>query len=167
MVALKITEIKDFMGKLLKGTTFDSFWLVEAVITTYNTFSIDGSLHKNFFEPAIADALTQSQRTNSTWAELKAYCFSIIKGKRTPLHFKIVFQLSRKNTEAILLESQAALRPQDVHGLYLNFQYNGEELLCTTGTSYGIFTMDKSLDHTWDQKIMNFFRQQNIAFVQL
>lgn len=42
MIALQIKEIKSFMGKLLGTECFDSFLLEEAVITTYNTFRIDG-----------------------------------------------------------------------------------------------------------------------------
>ena len=57
MIALKILDIKDFMSRLLKGEAFDPFWLVEASITTYNTFTIDGSLHRDFFDAPLLEAL--------------------------------------------------------------------------------------------------------------
>ena len=42
MLALKITDVKDFMNKLLIGEVFDRFSLVEASVTTFNTFTING-----------------------------------------------------------------------------------------------------------------------------
>ena len=46
MIALQIVDLKDFMSKLLIGSTFDSFWLCEASVTTFATFTIDGTLHR-------------------------------------------------------------------------------------------------------------------------
>ena len=43
MLALKITDVKDFMNKLLIGEVFDRFSLVEASVTTFNTFTINGN----------------------------------------------------------------------------------------------------------------------------
>ncbi len=47
---LKITDVKDFMNKLLIGEVFDRFSLVEASVTTFNTFTINGKLHYDFFD---------------------------------------------------------------------------------------------------------------------
>ena len=49
MLALKINDIKKFMNLLLIRDTFDHFSLVEANITTFSNFTIDGRLHKDFF----------------------------------------------------------------------------------------------------------------------
>ena len=40
MLALKITDKKDFTNKLFLGDTFDLFWLNQAEITTSNLFTI-------------------------------------------------------------------------------------------------------------------------------
>ena len=50
MLALKINDVKSFMNQLLIGDTFDSFSLVEASITTFSNFTIDGKIHKDFFD---------------------------------------------------------------------------------------------------------------------
>ena len=42
MDSLKILDEKTFMSKLLVSDTFDKFLLLEAIIGTYSTFSIDG-----------------------------------------------------------------------------------------------------------------------------
>lgn len=166
MIAFNIVDQKDFMNKLLLGNDFDAFWLVEASITTYNTFHIDGTLHRDFFETPILEALDRNRRTNSLWQEVKPFCFSIIKGKHTPLHFKVVFQLSRDNTDQAVLDSGVDLMPDDIAGLYINLQYNGKELSCTTGTSLRVFTMDKTFDNVWDNMVLAFFKQHGIAFEQ-
>ena len=50
MLALTISDVKDFMNKLLIGEVFDNFSLVEASVTTFNTFTIDGHLQQDFFD---------------------------------------------------------------------------------------------------------------------
>ena len=49
MIILQITQLKNFMNTLLRLETFDRFPVSEASITTFTTFSIDGSLHTAFF----------------------------------------------------------------------------------------------------------------------
>ena len=162
MIALQVQDVKDFMSRLLIGTDFDAFWLCEANVTTFVTYHIDGSLHKEFFDSEQAEMLARTERTFSTWKEIKPFCFSIMKGKHTPLHFKIVFQLSRQNVENLLGRIVLPQTPADVVGLYLNLQYDGSHVTCTTGTSLRTFTMDKSLDRVWDEMVTKFFKQQQI-----
>ncbi len=50
MLVLKINDVKNFMNQLLIGQTFDDFSLVEASITTFCSFTIDGKLHRDFFD---------------------------------------------------------------------------------------------------------------------
>ena len=88
----------------------------------------------------------------------------MIRGKRTPLNFKIVFQLSASNVEKLLMQSCVPLKAEDIYGLYLNCQFDGKQLLCTTGTSLKIFTLDKQLDRVWDEMIRKFFRKNQIVF---
>ena len=40
MIALTLTEIKDFTSHLLLKDTFDSFYFIEGEIVTFNTFLI-------------------------------------------------------------------------------------------------------------------------------
>ena len=49
MLALELTNVKDFMNKLLKSETFDNFLLQEAVITSAASYVIDGHIHDGFF----------------------------------------------------------------------------------------------------------------------
>lgn len=164
MIALQVQDIKNFMSKLLIGNDFDAFWLSEATITTSTTYTIDGLLHPDFFDTQEAEIIKNERREYALWKDIKPFCFSIMKGKKTPLHFKIVFMLSKKNTEKLLFGNHVPLTLNDIFGLFVNFQYDGTHLTCTTGTSVKTFTLDKTLDHVWDELIQKFFKQQQIPY---
>ncbi len=151
-------KTKNCMQHLLLKTTFDSFSLIEGEITTYNTFHIDGYLHKKFFEDA-------PQKEYSSWGDLREFCFQIIRGKRTPLNFRFILSLPREDFEDFLNQQEIfAFRSSDLQGLYLNFKYDGTSLKCVTGTSLSLFTMDKTLEKVWDNYAKEFFLKQEIDF---
>lgn len=159
MILLSISEVKEFMSKLLLSDTFDSFLFIEGEIVTFNTFSINGYLQRDFFDKDMIP-----ERNYSLWKELREYCFSLIRGKRTPLRFKFVFGLSEPNIEKLLRQQGLSFTPQDVQGLYLNISYDGHSLRCVTGTSMNLFTLDKSLEEAWDKMVQKFFAQKEISF---
>ena len=151
-------KTKNCMQHLLLKTTFDSFSLIEGEITTYNTFHIDGYLHKKFFEDA-------PQKEYSSWGDLREFCFQIIRGKRTPLNFRFILSLPREDFEDFLNQQEiSAFRSSDLQGLYLNFKYDGTSLKCVTGISLSLFTMDKTLEKVWDNYAKEFFLKQEIDF---
>ena len=75
-------KTKPSMSHLLLKDTFDQFSFIEGEITTFNTFTIDGYLQKDFFEEKPEDS-------HAHWKDVREFCFQIIRGKRTPLNFKI------------------------------------------------------------------------------
>ena len=167
MKAFQIADVKDFMKKTLLQDTFDPFRVSEVSITTAVTYAIDGILHPEFYSSDEANALPNDGETYISWKEVKPFCFFIIKGKKTPLNFKIVFLLSRENVQKLLDMNGITIGFEDVSGLYLNCQYEKDTLMCVTGTSLRFFTMDKSLDHAWDDMVTKFFKQQGIAFEEM
>lgn len=164
MIALQMQDIKNFMSKLLIGNDFDAFWLSEAEITTSITYNINGLLHLDFFDTPKAELIKSEAREYTLWKDVKNFCFFVMKGKNTPLHFKIVFMLSKKNTEKLLSGNHVPLSLNDIFGLFVNFQYDGTRLICTTGTSVKTFTLDKTLDYVWDDLVQKFFKQQQIPY---
>ena len=69
MIACNICDIKLFTKKLFIGETFDRFLLKEAEIVTFNTFSIDGRVHKSFYsEEERAEGKIEEY---STWKTLR------------------------------------------------------------------------------------------------
>ena len=167
MLALKITDLKEFMNQLLIGTTFDQFELVEADITTFSRFSIDGKIRQDFFDSDQCSILNQNNISYSSWKETKPYCYSVIRGKRTPLHFKIIFQLPVRQIQNVYKNQTLSFSPEMISGMYLNLQYKNKELLCTTGISLNTFLPDKTPEHQWDTMVKDFFHRHNIIFEEL
>lgn len=161
MIAFSLINSKKFMSQLLLSDTFDSFSFIEGEIVTFNTFRIDGFIQKNFFDTGA------ELPEYSPWKNLRGYCLSLIKGKRTPLSFRFVFSLSRKNITRLVSQSTPALDPDAVQGLYLNLSFDGSRLSCVTGTSFKTFTMDKTLEHAWDETAERFLQQKGIEFEKI
>ena len=164
MIALKILDLQDFMNKLLIGTDFDRFGLVEASITNFNTFSIDGKIQRDFFDTDDGSLIEQRHLYYSPWKEVKTWCYSVMRGKRTPLAFKIVFQLSHNHMESFFKELPPTISPDLIRGLYLNIQYRNKELYITSGISFQSFFADKSPEHLWDSMICNYLKDHGIVF---
>lgn len=162
MIAITVGDVKRMMKCLLLQEDFDNFYLTEAAITTFVTYTIDGQLHHDFYDAGEAEERKAQEQYFICWGEVRSICFQMIRGKRTPLHFKLIFQLPREETEKLLQASSLNCSLDDVFGLYLNCQYDGENLVLTTGTSLRFFTLDKSLDHLWDEYITDFLKEKNI-----
>ena len=166
MIALQIEHIGGFMNQLLLKETFDRFLVSEAQITTFTTFTIDGQSHPEFYEDdasaddgrATADSEAQRHREALVrWKEIRSFCVQILKGRRLPLSFRFVFQLSSGQIRRFLEKNGLNYDPEDVLGLFLNIQYRNHTLTVTTGSSLRIFTLDHTLDQAWDQYVRNFF----------
>ena len=157
MIALKLKNTKNFMTHLLLSDTFDNFLFIEGEIVTFNTFTIDGYVQKAFYEDS-------PEADYASWKQLRELCFSIIKGKRTPLSFRFVFSLSPENTARLIEQKSLDFQVSDVQGLYLNIRFDGAGLQCVTGTSLKTFSMDKSLEREWDAMVPRFFDQKGLAF---
>ncbi len=163
MRSYQIQDIKGFMKKLLIEETFDTFLLSEASITTFAAFHIDGTFHPEYLSGAEAEALTAEQSGFALWRRVRPFFFDLTKGKNTPLQFRIVFRLAAHNVERLIAQSGVAFRPEDVDGLFLNIRFDGTELTCVSGASLRIFSLDKSLEHAWDEMLERFFRREEIA----
>lgn len=167
MLALKFSQTKAFMSKLLLSSTFDRFLLVEAAITTGVTVSIDGTFHRDFYTKEELSEKEYADASLIYWEHLRPVCLELIKGKKTPLGFKFVFRLSSSNTEKLLLQAGLPYAPSDVKGLYLNLRYDQGTLTCTTATALSKFTLNKSLDEAWDSMVRKFFLRQELVFEEL
>lgn len=163
MIAFKLTNIKACMSHLLLMETFDSFLLIEGEITTFNTFKIDGFIQKHFYTSEELEQMG-SLPEYAYWKQLREYCFSLIKGKRTPLGFRFVFSLSPKNIARLIEQNGLEFHVEEVQGLYLNLRYDSNGLQCITGTSFQSFSMDKSLEQAWDTMVQKFFQKKGIDF---
>lgn len=158
MIALKFQSTKNFMAHLLLLDTFDQFSFIEGEIVTFARFTIDGFSQKEFFSPQ------EEVPPYCSWQAVREFCYSLIKGKRTPVSFKLIFSLSPKNITRLVAQNGLDFAPENIQGLYLNIQFEDGLLKCVTGTSLKIFSMDKSLEKTWDIMVQKFFHQKGISY---
>ena len=167
MIALKITNVKQFMGKLLASEEFDSFMLEEASISTYNTFMIDGHQNRDFYTTEEWEDKEMRPYDFTTWKQIRPICFSLIKGTHTPSAFKFILHLIPDYTASILKNGDTSVTPQQIKALVLTVKYDGTVLTLITGTSFHTFIMDKTVDVLWDNAIRQFLDKRGINYEEL
>ncbi len=165
MVALKIEDQRAFTAGLFIGELFDAFLVREAEITTFNRFTIDGGVRQGYY----SDEELEENRVEefSAWRVLKPVCYSLIRGKRLPESFRIVFLLTPSARDRFTAAHAPGLSAGSVGGLYLNVVYENGGLSCVTGASMNFFTPDRTLEREWDESVMRFLRQNGIAFTRI
>ena len=167
MIALKITNVKQFMGKLLASEAFDSFLLEEASISTYNTFIIDGHQNRDFYTSEEWEDKEIRPFDFTTWKQIRPICYSLIKGTKTPSAFKFILHLMPDYHASILKEQDTTVTPQQIKALVLTVKYDGTTLTLITGTAFHTFIMDKSVDVLWDNAVKMFLDKREISYEEL
>lgn len=167
MIALELTDVKDFMNKLLKSEIFDHFLLQEAVITSAATYTLNGQLTKGFYNEEELEELQLKGCRFLPFSMIRGNCFDLIKGKKTPSAFRFVFLLSPSNMEKTLAAVGSSYTSADITGMYINLKYQNQLLSLTTGIAYNIFSTDKTLENEWDKLVSKFLKQHEIAFEEL
>ena len=152
------------MNALLASECFDAFLLEEAVVTTFNTFHIDGHLVKEFYT---ADELEEQPLAFSLWKDIRPFCFQLIKGKKTPVSFKVVLHAPDALVEKIAATPECGVAANLIRALALNIRYDNGHVLCVTGSAYHTFIMDKSAEQLWDAYVRRMLSGLNIDFEEL
>lgn len=166
MLALQVTSLKILMNQLLAGDTFDIFLLEEAVISTANTYTIDGHINADFYPP-------EERGTDNIpyefqpWSELKGLCFNLIKGKYTPIYFKFVLHLKPEKTSALLAQQGSSPDTSQLKAMVLNIRYDGTKAIVTTGIAYHTFVMNKEADIIWDKALMKYLSDKGIGYEEM
>ncbi len=157
MISIQIADIKLFMNKLFLSEYFDAFLLSEANFVTFNTFHIDGILQHAYYSGEELKESGMGEQSFSLWKQIRPFALSLIKGTHTPLEFKIIFRLSDSNVEKLLRQTGiTAFSPADVDGLFLNLNFSRGDLYCISGTSLTLFSMDKTVEHAWDDAVKKY-----------
>ena len=164
MIALQITELKPFMARLLGSNTFDDFLLQEATLQMGISYVIDGHINEAFYQTGDETDVRKGMPPFISYSEVRTTLFDLIKGKRTPLGFQVVLQLSPKRCTIIFPEG---LEKHLIKGLLLNIRYDGSKAMITSGISYSAFTLDKAPELIWDEALISFLRNAGISFDQL
>lgn len=167
MLALQITSMKNFMNHLLVADTFENFLLAEATVSTANTYQIDGHINKEFYS---AEELSDPEICPydfALWKDLKPFVFNLIKGKKTPLYFKLVLHLLPQNVGKLLAAGGCSVPSEQIKALVLTIKYDGSHAVLTTGSAYHTFIMSKEPDEIWDKALMQFLSRKGIPFEKL
>lgn len=162
MISLNVPEVKPFMAKLLMNTTFDQFLLREMELQTFTNFTINGQFNEEFFT---TEEMEERQANKFVlWSDVRQTVFSMIKGNKTPLSLRVVFQLPASLCSELVQRSGGKLRLEEVGGLYLNVRFEKGELHIITGAAIKTFTLDKTLEQEWDNEVKDILKTNGIVF---
>jgi hypothetical protein len=169
MIALEIKKTKNFMNLLLASDHFDGFLVEDATITTFNTFTIDGHIVREFYTDEELEELAAigNALVFSSWQEIRPICFNLIKGKKTPVSFKVILHASKELTAKIAANPACGVAANLIRSLVLNIKYDNGKVTCITGTAFTTFIMDKTLERLWDTYIKSMFSELEIDFEEM
>lgn len=167
MIALGIKSTKSIMSALLMSEAFDKFNVEDITITTFNTFSIDGHINKDFYNSEEIEAMENGLPVFSSWKEIRPVCFELIKGKKTPVSFKFVLQANSELVSLLAKDPASNLSSDMIKGLVLNIKYENGKVTLITGCSYNSFVMDKSMDMLWDRYVPRLLNELKIDFDEI
>ena len=169
MIALEIKITKNIMNALLLSEQFDSFLVEEAIITTYNTFHIDGHLVKDFYTNEELELLESEEKstTFSCWQDIRPFCLQLIKGKKTPVSFNVLLHAAPLLIEKIAANPECGVAANLIRSLVLNIRYDNGKVTCITGSAFTTFVMDKSVDKLWDAYMRQLLSDFGLDFEEI
>lgn len=142
------------MNELLVNEKYDSFYMFETRLKVAMDYYVNGKINKDFFD---SDDEREALDDYVSWKDIKNKIFELIKGIRLPISFKVILMFNRDNIERLIEMNNIPVNPQDVSALFLNIYYENGELTVTTGTSLKVFTLDKTLEHLWDETVEKYY----------
>ncbi len=154
MKSYPIEDVKTLMNELLVNEKYDSFYMFETRLKVAMDYYINGKINKEFFD---TEDLKEEIYDYISWKDIKNTVFELIKGKRLPISFKLILMFNRENIERLIEMNNIPVNPQDVSALFLNIYYENGALTVTTGTSLKVFTLDKTLEHLWDDTVEKYY----------
>lgn len=164
MLNLHINESRSFVKKLLMDSTFDSFLVMECYVRSGITYSFDGRINKSFYDSDELEKLPSADF--AAWENVRPHVYNVIRGKKLPLGFKIVLILSETAILDLLERNNITISSSDIANLTLNIYYGGEGIQLTTMATQRVFTMDKTLEQTWDNDVRAFLKKNEIYFTE-
>lgn len=162
MKQIIIEDIKKLTELLFIREAFDRFLVREAHFVTGITVDLDGTLNADYYDSDEAASLPDP--ATAAWKAMKGLCFQIIKGKKLPKRFQIVLKLAPSDISSWIAKNGLNEAPESIKGLFLTLRYENQQLFCTSGTALSVFTMDKTLEQSWDRQMLRFFKALEVAY---
>jgi len=152
IIALDIPDIKGFMSKLLRETTFDHFEFRNMTIDSFARFEILGRKYPG------SGGFPESTETKYTnWSIMRRYAYGIIKGEgTTPRMIKIIFGFSPENNCPGNFDNSIAL--------FINVHFENGKITLTSGQSPRNFSFERQDEEKWDETIMSFLENNGIYY---
>ena len=156
MIQIQIHNIKEFMNQLLCSNYFDDFSCVQGEITTFNTFTMDGFIHReyDYNSDEVQEHSFLDKPQYSTWADLREFSYSLMKGQKPPLRFKFIFKCPEQEIETFIAKYNLETTKEEIQGLYFNVRYENQHLYITTGTTLKTFSLSKDIEQAWDAEFI-------------
>lgn len=155
------------MHKLLSTDCFDSFLLAEATLTTAATYVIDGHQNKEFYTSEEWEDASVRPYDFVTFSSMRPLLFDLVKGKRTPVNFKLVLHLIPDFVSPTLKQGDTAVTAEQIRAFVLTIKYDGSALTLVTGTAMNTFLMDKSPDTIWDNAVRKFLAKKELDYEEI
>lgn len=146
MQIFDITNRKEFMAKLLKSDLFDTFEVREVIAHMAFKIIISGERNQDYFNDINEETLAEASNYLS-WGEIRKHVYELMQGSKLPTYFKIILSTNKEKTSSL---------SADASTFYLNITFKDNQISCSTGMAYKTFTMDKSSETLWDERIKNF-----------
>ena len=153
MLLINIKDIKNYTTRLFVEDVYDDYLFVEGTVTTFSTFSISGRTNMDYY----SEDEKKNVEKYARWGQLRPIFFDIIKGKKLPLDFKLVFMAAPSLTSDIGADPLC-------DSFFANIKYNGSTISITTGTSSNVFSLDKTSQNLWDKYVCNFLTKSSIDY---
>ena len=149
------------MAKLLVTDVFDIFRMQEASLITSVTYNINGRIRSDFY--------STEERENITgdfipWSEMRPRLFELIKGKNTPVSFRLTLSLDDGRMQALMAKESPEGHQDALRALVINIRFENGAVNIITGTSYDSFVLDKSEEQIWDNAFSKFLANKGIEF---
>lgn len=164
MQSLRIQDTKTFMISLFTKEVFDSMEVEDLQIVTSCCFRVDGRTVKDFYSQEELSLLDVPLPEFVSWQSLRPFALSLIKGKKTPVSFRIILHANRPMIEQCTTDDTCTVRAENVQSMVLNIRFENGICHLITGTSLTTFFPDHSLDQVWDRYIREFLTKREIRF---
>lgn len=162
MVLFEIENSGEFMNSLFMKEWLDAMELVEGEIVTFCSVKIDGRRNVGWYDSQEMEN-GEAMGEFVTWREYKQMAYQMIKGKKVPSLFRVVFRLPRRELMGLLERVKGDVLAEDVQGVYLNVKYEKKKLGIVTGVSLRRFSMDKALEREWDDEVRGVLRKFGVV----
>ena len=151
MKAFSVPEVKPFMAGLLKGSLFHGWQLRSAELGLMSRIEIQGSINSAYW--------TEEEKKKRTspyllWDEIQPKICALVQGDHTPSFMNITLAVPPSRVPDIAQDF--------VESFLINIRFEKGVLTLITGVAAKSFTMDKTPEHLWDEKVPVYFKAYQI-----